>query len=146
MPLPEAPIFNGPILNGLGKILAECFTLSLVTSLFTQLRDPHYVPPLRVLIATGFYTGFSGCAIAVIWITYYGAEHSSFLYFTSMAAGLGTADVLSAVWSKVVPSVVNYAWRKVTGENLVNMPGSSCQSITLPIITPEKPNEPPTSS
>ncbi len=141
------------LFNGLGVTLVECFSLASVSSFFAQLREPT-LPPVRVIIATCVYTGFSGCAIALIWITYYGAERHSFLYFTSVVAGLGTADVLSAIWSKVLPALINYVWRKATGENLVgsttgqNASPPNTFSIPTPGVTPpvpllvEKPDEP----
>ncbi len=113
--MPEPSLFNG-----LGTTLVECFSLASMTSFFTQLRQRE-LPKLRVLIATGIYTGFSACAFASVWINYYGMEKTTFLYFASIASGLGTADMLSAIWAKVLPSVVNYAWRKFTGEDLISI-------------------------
>lgn len=99
--------------------LVTCFSLSTACSFFTQLREPN-LPPLRVLIATAIYTGFSGVAIALMWINYYGLQNTTFLLLTSLAAGLGTTNMLTAIWTKAMPSLVNYIWRKATGENLID--------------------------
>lgn len=97
----------------------ECFSISAAASFFNQIREPH-VPSWRVCIATCFYTGASAVAFVMIWVNYYGVEHTGFLYFTAIASGLGSTNMLTALWSKVIPACLNFIWFKTTGSNLIS--------------------------
>jgi len=91
--------------QGLLTQLASCFTLASACSFFNHLRQPK-MPRIRELVATCFYTGLSAVAIACLWIHVYGAEQTTFLWFTSCLAGLGSTDMLTAMWAKLMPALI----------------------------------------
>ena len=94
--------------------LASCFGLAAASSFFNHLRQPK-LPSLRELFATCFYTGLSAVAIACLWMHYYGMENTLFLWFTSCLAGLGSTDMLTALWSKLMPALIEVLTNMTTG-------------------------------
>lgn len=101
--------------------LAACFSLASVSSFFNQLRQP-VMPSWREVFATCFYTGLSAIAIACLWIHFYGPGNITFMWFTSCLAGLGSADVLTAIWIKAIPAIVNFFSGRAIGKSIFNDP------------------------
>lgn len=104
------------------KVLGTCFSLGAAASLFNTLREP-VLPPLRQLIATWFYAGFSAVAIGLALIHFCDAKSNALLYFASLAGGLGSVDVLTAVWAKAIPTLTNYASEKFAGKKVFDDKG-----------------------
>lgn len=106
------------------KVLGTCFSFGAASSLFNTLRQKN-LPSLREIASTCCYAGASAVAIALCLIHFNEAKSNSLLYFFSLLAGLGSVDVLTAVWSKMLPGLINYFGQKFFGKNLIGDDGQS---------------------
>lgn len=135
--MPEHTIVIG-VDHALGWIALQCFFFASVTSFIAQsMQTP--LPPIRILVATGLYTGCSSVAVAFLWIGSGDIKQIPYLYFLAILCGLGTPRMLSGVWNRAIPAVMNSLLTSIGKFAVPNEQSIVNQSTGQPIAGVDQP-------